>query len=172
MKIEKLPLHTQGFITTAAHETFTALENLQSTLVSAGHQSKTRGRLKFAIFYQKVIEKAEKRLEVSKSTLIIALQLLDLHASTVSQASLSNLSTVQENLQHQVKATHAFIKTAVVPPRGETSKKANDHGDDAEDPYFIASDGISDRVEETLTSKLRILSWGSSSVLVSNLGVA
>lgn len=67
--------------------------------------------------HQHSIKKAQIKLEQAKSSLIVSLQLLDLQISTSSFATLSDISSAQQRLQHQVEATTGLVREARIDPR-------------------------------------------------------
>ena len=145
---------------------FSALKNLQYTLESAGQKANIRGRVKFAVLYQRLVDRAEQRLEVSKSTLLIALQLLDLHSSAASQTSLSNLLTGQHQIQKQLEATHASLQKATALPRAQIIEDYNYHSNSFHVSSYPELEGPTGRVKGRFAPTLDILSWGNTSVLV------
>ena len=166
---EQLPLRTQDFVETTVQDTCAALDDLKSALVVAGDQSRVVDRLKFAVMHQKSIKKAEIKLEQAKSSLIVSLQLLDLQISKSSFAILSDISSGQQRLQHQVEATTGLAREARTDPRIQQHRRSTIsnkiHKENAMDALICRNN----RADVAPQVRYRTIYWWDSSIRVGDL---
>ena len=135
----------------------------------AGDQSRVVDRLKFAVIHQHSIKKAQVKLEQAKSSLIISLQLLDLQISTFSLATLSDISSAQQRLQHQVQATTGLVREVRVDPRIQQHRRPTIsdeiHKENAMDTLICTTNSA----DVAPQMRYRTIYWWDSSLRVCDL---
>lgn len=119
--------------------------------------------------HQQSIKKAQNKLEQAKSSLIISLQLLDLQLSTSSFATLSDISSAQQRLQHQVEATTGLVREARIDPRIYQDRRSTISDKIRKENSMDALMCTNSRLDVAPQVRYRTMYWWDSSLRVGYL---
>lgn len=162
---EHLPLHTQTLLATAIEQASEAVQQLRSAFRFAEGRLNIKARLRWALLDKSSVEEAQRKLEIAKSTLIIALQLLDLRLSTLSQTSLAGVQAAQQALEHQMKKATKTVRPST---QGYIQELSEDCASDdaaalcsSNNLGFISDPRADERTFRDPASSTMTVSWGN-----------